>query len=150
MKKRERRYWGWLVFLFWPMLLWGEYFEITEYAVKALLSSNGTLTMEETIAVLFYEPRHGIYRTIPTRLKGNSFHHRFRINKVWVKDFDFTTSYERDLLRIRIGSSSRYVEGKQIYHFSYQVQNPILVFSNNQNIPWQAFYWNLIGTEWEV
>lgn len=144
--------WQWLLWglLLWPMVAWGEYFEITDYGVRAILSSNGMLTMEETITVLFYEPRHGIYRTIPTRLKGDSFDHRFRIDRVWVKDFDFTSSFEGSLLKIRIGSPSRYVEGTQVYHLSYRVENPILVFSNQQNLPWQAFYWNLIGTDWEV
>ncbi|MCX7883217.1 MAG: DUF2207 domain-containing protein [Brevinematales bacterium] len=139
----------WLLLVL-PVLGWGEFFEITDYHVRASLHSNGTMTMEETITVLFYEPRHGIYRTLPTRLKGDRFDHRFRIEKVWVKDSDFTTSYEGSLLKIRIGSPSRYVEGTQVYHIGYTVHNPILVFTNDEGLPWQAFYWNLIGTDWEV
>jgi len=140
----------WLWFVLVPVLVWGESFEISDYVVEARILSNGTLRMEETITVEFYEPRHGIYRTIPTRWRGDHGEHRFLVRDVAVSGFAFTTSFRDGLLTIRIGSASRLVEGSQVYRLSYTVENPIMVFSNTQGQPWQALYWNLIGTDWEV
>jgi len=137
----------WLV----PLMVWAEYFEISDYTIRVRLTPEGKFAAEETITVLFYQPRRGIYRNIPTRWQGDSISHRFQFNNIQVKNFPYKVSRENNLLTIRIGSPSSFVEGTQTYIISYEISNPILVFTNKQNHQaWQALYWNLIGTDWDV
>ncbi len=128
---------------------WAEFFEISNYVVRAHILANGMLDMTEELTVFFYQPRHGIYRTIPSRLQFEDFAHRFRIRNIRVERFSYSTSWDNGLLTIKIGSASRYVEGVQLYTIHYTVVNPILVFTNEGGA-FQVFYWNLIGTQWEV
>ncbi|URA11292.1 DUF2207 domain-containing protein [Thermospira aquatica] len=129
--------------------VWGEFFEISNYMVRAHILSNGMMDMTEEITVLFYQPRHGIYRTIPTRIQFENFARRFGIRDIRVENFSYDTSWESGLLTIKIGSASRYVEGLQVYTIHYTVVNPILAFTN-EGESFQSLYWNLIGTDWDV
>ena len=48
-----------------------EYFTITNYSVRVVFTEEGYADFDETIEVLFSEPRHGIFRNIPLKSEVN-------------------------------------------------------------------------------
>lgn len=122
-----------------------EYFTITRYDIIITFDAEGTAVFDETIEVMFSEPRHGLFRFIPLKdiIDGKPV---VRIIKeIEVEGFKYSTSKENDNIVIKIGDANKYVDGKQTYHIKYKVLNPLNFFKDHSE-----FYWDLLGINWPV
>ncbi len=110
-------------------------FSLRHASVDVVAHENGVWDVTETLRVEFHEPRHGIYRDIPTSFDyafnlsdGSSKEYSYRtiIKDVDVSGYDFTTDGEEDFSEesasIKIGSPDRTVEGLQTYVINYKLQ----------------------------
>ena len=122
-----------------------EYFTITNYKVAVVITEEGYADFTETIEVLFSEPRHGIFRHIPLKSEVNGKTVVRILRDVAVPGFRFSTSKEDNNLVLKIGDPDVYVEGRQVYHISYRVLNPLNFFEQHSE-----FYWDLMGNAWRV
>lgn len=109
-------------------------FTLKSVSINAVVHENSTWDVVETLNVDFSEPRHGVYKYIPSRffygftkpdgsVKENVY--KNRITDVWVDGYEYMidsddTSAENTI--IRIGSANSVVEGLQIYTIHYTVQ----------------------------
>lgn len=109
-----------------------ENFYIKNYDVILEVTTNRTVKVKEIITVDFTTPSHGIIREIPL--------HNSQINKVAVSD-NFSTSYRGNYFNIQIGDAEQQIRGPKIYEIYFEQQ----IYSHKNE-----FYYNLIGTEWEV
>ncbi|MBQ8088008.1 MAG: DUF2207 domain-containing protein [Clostridia bacterium] len=106
-------------------------FTITNYIVDAVLRSDNSIEVNETITVDFTESRHGIYREIPTDFEldtsalgaNDVFRYRTRIHDIWVNQ-PYSISTEDNTCTIQIGSASETVYGKTIYRIEYTIDLP--------------------------
>lgn len=122
-----------------------EYFTITNYSVRVVFTEEGYADFDETIEVLFSEPRHGIFRNIPLKSEVNGTTVTRIIRDIEVQGFKFSQSKEGNNLVLKIGDADKYVEGRQVYHITYRVLNPLNFFEDHSE-----FYWDLLGTSWPV
>jgi uncharacterized membrane protein YgcG len=135
----------WLVLLL-PVMLQAEYYVINNYKVDIkILGSEGIFEVKESITVAFSEPRHGIYRFIPTTYRIDNKETSIKIYDVKVSGFQYDTYQQGSDLIIKIGSPDEYVEGIQTYNISYKVKKGFMFMEN-----WTEFYWNLTGNEADV
>ncbi len=138
--------------------LQAEAFRIGDYDVVIDVQEDGSFRVRETIAVRFSEERHGIIRSLPYRylvedLPGESAirsttkegYYETLLKDVKVLNHPFQTSKEGNYIKIRIGSPSRKVRGKQVYEIEYTVYGAINQFAEHQE-----FSWNLTGNEWDT
>lgn len=122
-----------------------EYFTITNYKVEVHITDEGYADFTETIEVLFSEPRHGIFRHIPLKSEVNGKTVVRIIQDIEVPGFPFSRSKEGNNLVLKIGDKDVFVEGRQVYHISYRVKNPLNFFEDHSE-----FYWDLLGNAWPV
>ena len=138
--------------------LQAEAFKINNYNVVIEVQEDGSFRVRETISVRFSEERHGIFRSIPYRYRVEDLpgetairstvkegFYETLLKDVNVRNHPFQTSKEGNYLKIRIGSPSRKVRGKQVYEIEYTVYGAI-----NQFVDHQEFSWNLTGNEWDT
>ena len=125
-------------------------YTITNYDVKVTISEDNAYDVTETITVNFSEPRHGIYRDIPSSGKwvrdsahGGSTEYHARISGIRVDDAPYNVDRDGNESSIRIGDANRYVEGEKVYHISYRIQ-----FPDDGIADFDEVYFNLIGTQW--
>ncbi|MBK5252839.1 MAG: DUF2207 domain-containing protein, partial [Peptostreptococcaceae bacterium] len=118
-----------------------EAFEIRDYDVNVSVGEDNSYEVKETIKVEFSEPRHGIYRTIPTSYDGR----QAKISNIEVPGREIKTSRSSGNLVIQIGSADEYVSGFQTYVIAYRFALPIDRYED-----YDEFYFNLIGNEWPV
>lgn len=139
-----------ILFVLWivvcaPLTVHAESFEIERFGFSAQILSNGTVAIKETIAVDFYESRHGIFRTIPYRSVVNGKYYSillsdFRANRT------MKVTKEKDRFNIRLGDADTYVRGNQTYVIEYTARKAIQIGNTN----YDEFYWNVTGNEWET
>ena len=122
-----------------------EYFTITNYRVAVVITDEGYADFTETIEVLFSEPRHGIFRQIPLKSEVNGKTVVRILRDIKVQGFRFSTSKEGNNLVLKIGDPDIYVDGRQVYHITYRVLNPLNFFEEHSE-----FYWDLMGNSWPV
>lgn len=135
-----------------------EAFRIGNYDVVIDVQEDGSFQVRETIAVRFSEERHGIIRSLPYRyrvedLPGASAirsttkggYYETLLKDVKVLNHPFQTSKEGNYLKIRIGSPSKKVRGKQVYEIEYTVYGAINQFAEHQELSW-----NLTGNDWDT
>ena len=136
-------------FLFLGLLLLAmpakaEYFTIENYRVDIRVDPSGDFWVEETIDVLFSEPRHGIFRILPYKYKIGGKVHKVKLRNVRVEGWSAEKSWDTYNLTLKIGDADRYVDGAQRYVIRYKVKNAWLFLEEHTE-----FYWNVIGTQWE-
>lgn len=109
-------------------------FTLKSVNINAVVHENSTWDVTETLEVDFSEPRHGVYKYIPSRffygytkpdgtVKENVY--KNRIKNVQVDGYDYATDNDDTAAEnkiIRIGSADYCVEGLQIYTIRYTVQ----------------------------
>ena len=138
--------------------LHAEAFKIDQYDVVINIQEDGSFRVFETISVRFSEERHGIFRSIPYRYRvadsggekairstTKDGHYEMLLKEINVPNHPFQTSKEGNHLKVRIGSPSKKVRGKQIYQIEYTVYGAINQFAEHQELSW-----NLTGNEWET
>ncbi|MBQ0119613.1 MAG: DUF2207 domain-containing protein [Bacteroidales bacterium] len=109
-------------------------YTLKHVTINAVVHENSTWDVTETLEVDFSEPRHGIYKYIPSRFfygftnpDGSVEEKVYKniIRGISVDGYDYEvegddTDAENTI--IRIGSGDYCVEGKQVYNIYYQVQ----------------------------
>lgn len=127
----------------------------TTYYIDSIKSSininrNRSISVTETIAVYFPEPRHGIFRYIPYRYKrdGKTISTATKVNSVTDdagKDLPYKTSRDGSNLEIKIGDPDKTVTGFNTYVITYEVNNVVLDYEEHTEL-----YWNLVGDKWDT
>jgi hypothetical protein len=143
--------------LFISIFSFAESFDITNYFIDIKMNANGSMLITETIDVHFKEQRHGIIRSIPFRYTqydfpgsekaeraSNTAAYELIVKDIKVSGFEFSTSYEGDFLKLKIGSADKYVDGDQKFVISYIVWGGLNEFSDRTEL-----YWNLLGHKWD-
>lgn len=125
---------------------------ITSYDVVLAVRADGTLAVAETIVYDFGGiERHGLVRTIPTRVPYDADHDRvYRVDDVHIASStgaptEVKRSEESGDTVLRIGDPDRTVTGRQSYRLAYTVQGALNAFPDHVEL-----YWNAIGGEWDV
>jgi hypothetical protein len=124
---------------------------IRSFDTDLTVEANADLLVEERIAVVFSEPRHGIYRTIPVRYsdtKGYAYSLGLRLIDVTDaagRRHATEVTSEGRYVKIRIGDPDRTVEGAVLYVLRYRVRDALVAFPEHDEI-----YWNATGHEWNA
>lgn len=125
--------------------------KINRYQVDARLQVDGNLYVSENIFYDFgSEGKHGIYRQIPVKYKGEKEDFVLHIDNIRVVDqedkaYDYEVYKKGDYLVIKIGNANKYVSGQKIYIINYQLHGALLFFDD-----YDEFYWNAVGDKWSV
>ena len=120
--------------------------EVTSFASDITVREDGRITVVEKIEYFFPEPRHGIYRDIPTRYElddGRTLVVPVKVKSVTGAPYEVTEN--RYAVRIKIGDPDRTVTGLQSYEITYEASGAIRYFADHDEL-----YWNVTGSEWEV
>jgi uncharacterized membrane protein YgcG len=126
-------------------------FHITRFDCDVVVQENSDLIVEERIEVLFTEPRHGIYREIPihyTDPKGYQYGYDFRVLAVEDgngRSRQVKQTRNKAMVRLRIGSPDRTVNGRQVYLVRYRARDVLRQFFG-----YDELYWNVTGNGWNV
>jgi uncharacterized membrane protein YgcG len=126
-------------------------YTIDRFHTDLTVEPGSDLLVEETIAVVFTEPRHGIYRSIPVRYtdgKGYAFSLGFRLLSVTDeagRAHGAKVTNQGRYVKIRIGDADRTVSGPVTYVLRYRVQDALGHF-----VHYDELYWNATGTDWSV
>lgn len=124
---------------------------IDRFDVDLDVRPDSGLIVTERLEVLFSEPRHGIYRSIPVRFtdpKGFQYAMNFKLIGVTADDgskYGTKVSNQGAYISIRIGSASSMVSGKVIYNVEYSISDALRHFAEHDEL-----YWNATGTEWQA
>jgi uncharacterized membrane protein YgcG len=126
-------------------------YAIRSFDTELTVEPDSNLLVEERIEVLFSEPRHGIFRTIPVRYsdpKGYAYSLGLRLLSVTDSDgrpHGTQVTNEGRYVKIRIGDPDRTVEGAVTYVIRYRVREALSRFAEHDEI-----YWNATGHEWNA
>jgi uncharacterized membrane protein len=128
-----------------------QYFTIDKFHSDITIHEDSSFIVKETIEVSFERPRHGIYREIP-------FKYTDEFGKVVVtptrvlsvtddsgKSWKYQVKKMGPMIYIRIGDPKRFVERRQTYVITYEVENAILFFNDRDEL-----YWNVTGNYWKA
>ena len=97
-----------------------------------MIHEDSSVIVKETIDVEFHQPRHGIYREIPFKYRDDFGKVITTPTKVLSvtdgsgKAWKYKVERTGPVINVRIGDAKRYVEGRQTYIITYQVENAIL------------------------
>jgi len=91
---------------------------IEHYDVDLTITSERTVSVVETLEVMFNEEAHGYYRYIPTY--GSE--EMYRITNLRAKGAESLIEQEADQVSIRMGSEDHTVEGLVTYVISYDIE----------------------------
>lgn len=121
---------------------------IFDYYLEKSPDGTSTMRVEEELTAVFptTNQNHGIERCIPKQYRGvdSLVASSFSVTRNDIKE-PFSSSTNAGELCFRIGSSSSYVHGTQVYNISYTFNNVIL---EPENSNFQELYWDTNGTGW--
>jgi uncharacterized membrane protein len=126
-------------------------YTIRNFETDLTVEANTDLLVEERIEVVFSEPRHGIFRTIPVRYsdpKGYAYSLNLRLLSVTDGDGraqGTKVTSEGRYVKIRIGDPDRTVTGVVHYVIRYRVKDALTTFAEHDEL-----YWNATGNEWNA
>lgn len=126
-------------------------FTIDRFHSDITIRPDSSFTVTESVDVEFHRPRHGIYREIPFRYRdelGKSVETPLLVRSVADnagKPWPFRISTTGDQVHIRIGDPKRYVNGRQSYVITYEVENAVLFLEDHDEL-----YWNVTGNFWKA
>lgn len=126
-------------------------FYIKNFHVEVKINKDSTINVNELIEVDFIDPKHGIFREIPTiygdswGLKRNIFINDINVNDEKGKPLPFAKSNSNGVLSIKIGDPTVTVSGSNTYVISYKVKNAFEFFKETEEI-----FWNITGNAWPV
>ncbi|HHO65916.1 MAG TPA: DUF2207 domain-containing protein, partial [Epsilonproteobacteria bacterium] len=136
--------------------LWAE--KISNYEINVTVEQSGELSIVETILYDFEGlEKHGIFRDIPFQIK-----HGTTIKDLGLYDFSVTMDKNSvgwqqstlrsgkagEIIRLKIGSATTFVQGVHTYQIRYRVKKGVLPAAQNPDN--DAIRWNIIGTGWSV
>jgi hypothetical protein len=126
-------------------------YTIDRFDVDFNIRPDSSLIVTERLEVLFSEPRHGLYRSIPVRYtdpRGFQYGMGFELIGVTAEDgstYGARVSRNGAYISIRIGSPSSMVNGRVVYQVQYRVTDALRHFAEHDEL-----YWNATGTEWQA
>lgn len=130
----------------------GEGWTINQFHSDIQIGRDTSVIVAETIAVDFNDlQKHGIFRTIPVRYTtkyGDRMDIRFELLGVTDENgvpYQVSKSFEGDNVKLKIGSPSSTISGKNTYVIRYRVKR--VVTRPNELA---EFYWNATGDDWPV
>lgn len=124
-------------------------YAIRSFDTELTVEPDSNMVVEERIEVQFSEPRHGIFRSIPTRYsdpRGYSYSLGLRLLGVTDdqgRPYRADVSHEGRYTKIRIGDPDSTVNGRVVYVIRYRVREALGQFAEHDEI-----YWNATGNEW--
>lgn len=124
-------------------------YAIRGFDTELVVESDSNMVVEERIEVEFSEPRHGIFRSIPTRYSDpRGYAYSLDLRLLGVTDESgrrqgAEVSHQGRYTTIRIGDPDRTVEGRVVYLIRYRVRDALARFAQYDEI-----YWNATGNEW--
>ncbi len=120
-------------------------YEILSYTVNAKVEENAIINIEEIISVNFKQPRHGIYRDIPTHYNG--YDHKISdinvVDPITNKQIEYSVERISNVVRIKIGSADKYVNNDVNYKIMYSFD-----YGDNLDGSFDSIYFNFIGNNW--
>lgn len=125
--------------------------EISSFEANIVIAEDGTITVTETIDVLFRAVSHGIYREIPFRVPVDADRVRvYDIGRVSVQtgpDTPDNLHREKagDFVVWRIGDPDKVIIGAHTYVLTYRVAGALNRFDT-----YDELFWNVTGDRWEV
>jgi uncharacterized membrane protein YgcG len=140
-----------ILFLIFPASVSAQDFMINEFHADIIIRENSSFIVKETIDVEFHRAKHGIFREIPFKYADDLGKtvmtplHVLSVTDITGNERKYTVQKRGDVLNIRIGDPTAYVEGKQIYVITYDVENALLFFNDHDE-----FYWNITGNYWQA
>ncbi len=126
-------------------------FIIDEFRSEITINKDSSITVEETIEVEFFRPRHGIYREIPYKYKdelGKTIMAPVKVlsvHDISGNQWKYRVQKHGSVINIRIGNPKIYVTGKQTYVITYRMDNALLFFNDHDEL-----YWNVTGNYWKA
>jgi uncharacterized membrane protein len=128
-----------------------QYFTIDKFHSDIMINEDSSIIVKEAIDVEFHQQRHGIYREIPFKYRDDSGRVITTPTKVLSvvdgsgKAWKYKVERTGPVLNVRIGDARKYVDGRQTYILTYQVENVILFFKDHDEL-----YWNVTGNFWKA
>ena len=141
---------GFILILFSSTAL-AQYFTIDKFHSDIMINEDSSIIVKETIDVEFHQQRHGIYREVPFRYRDDFGKMITTPTKVLSvvdgsgKAWKYKVERTGPVVNVRIGDAKRYVEGRQTYIITYEVENVILFFKDHDEL-----YWNVTGNFWKA
>jgi uncharacterized membrane protein len=129
----------------------GQYFTISRYHSDIMIDRDSSFVVKESIEVTFDRPRHGIYREIPFKYREEVGHlietptRVLSVKNESGKEWKYQVSKKGHVIQIRVGDPKRFVDGRQTYVITYEVENAILFFDDHDEL-----YWNVTGNDWKA
>jgi uncharacterized membrane protein len=120
--------------------------EVSSFAADIVVHESGHITVTEKIEYFFPQPRHGIFRDIPTRYKmddGRVLIVPVKISSVSGAPYDVINLGSS--VRVKIGDPDATVTGLQSYTITYEAVGALRYFDDHDEL-----YWNVTGHSWEV
>jgi hypothetical protein len=125
---------------------------ISSYDVALTVGAGGSMGVTETIAYDFgTNRRHGIFRTIPTKVPFDNDNFRLyplsdvRVTSPDGAPTDVSRSEAAGVTTLRIGDPDKTITGRHTYVLRYTVDGALNSFPDRVEL-----YWNAIGAEWSV
>jgi hypothetical protein len=125
---------------------------IKQYDTDITINKTGSVDVTETIYYDFdRNQKHGIFRDIPIVYRnddGTYYVPKFTVTSVTDEEgvpYKYEVTPQEGKLDIRIGSADVLVTGEKTYVLKYHAEGVISYFPTSTE-----FYWNAIGTDWQV
>ncbi len=140
-----------LFVLLLPTSVFAQDFTINRFHADISINEDSSFLVKETIDVEFHRSKHGIYREIPFKYVddfGKTI--KIPLDVLSVTDsagreWKYSVQKKGNVVYIRIGDPKTYVEGRQTYVITYDVENAILFFKDHDEL-----YWNVTGNYWKA
>lgn len=126
---------------------------INYYNFDAVLHENNVLTVNEVIDVVFTEPRHGIYRSLPLYYYVTNYEDKNNREMTYAENYRHiytgsdqnSTSTEGNTFFIKIGNPNKEISGSHTYTISYECVMP-----DDRIKSYDFFYYSPLGAYWET
>ncbi len=124
---------------------------ITNYRFDAVLHENNVLSVNEVIDVVFTEPRHGIYRTLPIYFytaneeEDREMTYAEIYHNISTGIDKHSNSTEGNTFIIKIGNPDIEISGKHTYTISYDCIMP-----DDRIKSYDFFYYSPLGAFWDT
>lgn len=131
-------------------IFYGDY-EITNYKLDIVVNENNIFNVTEIIDANFLQPKHGIYRKIPTYTRVLMPDGAYKaitavISNVKIQqNTNCVTGKEDDYYFLKFGNANETLTGNYTYAFSYDYRIGPDIYENSD-----YFFFNLVGTEWDT
>lgn len=123
---------------------------VNSFDSQITVEKDTSLTVTETLEVLFNEPRHGIFRIIPVTYSNGLKTINAKLKIITITDetnkpYQYTSQRYNQSLKIQIGDPNLTITGPHSYLIKYNIGKVLLRYKDHDEI-----YWNVAGSEWDT